>query len=300
MRSDSMYSNRSSRKTLVRAGSQSATSSGNGSTVAARAKLRMSQKTILGMRKASQTIRTLSHLFNPLASDNIPVARPPSSNRNLRPSVRTNATHVVQASRKKTLNGLPSMVKPGQLIARDAFFSFLEGNYLAQCYPPVSASGYSKQECRSGVGMQLCYRDEVSTDECGSDAADMCSDHKETTRAAIRGETMVAAGRCHETTDLTQRSDRKEVELAFCDEMRIVLGDSNWWPGAAGYRLTHEVKTDDASAYVERWAFPRAQLLYAYTQQVSSTEGAGEILAEKPADIEERRDRANVLPPLLK
>jgi hypothetical protein len=81
---------------------------------------------------------------------------------------------------------------------------------------------------------------------------------------------------CQPTELSTHVRERWELELKFVDDKKLILGDQGWWPGAAGYRFTHEVKTDDASLYVKLGTVPQAQLLYMYTKRVQGRVAKGD------------------------
>lgn len=81
---------------------------------------------------------------------------------------------------------------------------------------------------------------------------------------------------CQPTELSSHVRERWELELKFVDDKKLILGDQGWWPGAAGYRFTHEVKTDDASLYVRLGTVPQAQLLYMYTKRVQGRVGKGD------------------------
>lgn len=95
---------------------------------------------------------------------------------------------------------------------------------------------------------------------------------------------------CQPTELSSHVRERWVLDLKFVDDKELILGDQGWWPGAAGYRFTHEVKTDDASLYVKLGTVPQAQLLYMYTKRVQGRDKKGDKESKAAHADEDKSD----------
>lgn len=168
---------------------------------------------------------------------------------------------------------LDSKMRPppslGQLVPEDPFFWFCQSNFALYTYP---ANHMPRQWFNEPKVLEGGYRDFVS--RAGSpendkhEGANVTFDVAQEWRVqdeSFRRTTKAVPPSivlCQRTEVSTYVRERWEVRKTLVDDNGMLLGDTNFFAGAYGYRFTFEMKTDDVGKFVRSQVVPAAQLLY--------------------------------------
>lgn len=152
-------------------------------------------------------------------------------------------------------------MNPGIMAPDDPFFWFCSQNYALYTYP---ANNVPRNRIKDGAGLTYRYADMVS--RTGTPEPRVGARVKEEVDDLYFQDehkpVPPSINLCQPTETTHWKRQRWEVEKEFVDEKKCMLGDANWFPGAAQHRFTFEVTTNDVERYVRMGKVPQVQLLY--------------------------------------
>lgn len=144
-------------------------------------------------------------------------------------------------------------LRPGVMTAADPFFWFCHGDFYLYTFPANQVPRNFLQD----PSVVVCrYADIVS--RSGTPV------RRETAQMSMEQVAAAPPSSCLcQPTDMTGHLRKRwEVKLVFPDEQGLLLGDTNWFPGALGYRFIFEASTQNVERYVLLDTMPQASLVY--------------------------------------